>query len=156
MKMILIVVVCFLILVITYFFILGIQSRSGNAPGLSNGKLTRCSEKPNCVCSEFKADSEHFVEPIFFQNVPVIGIEAIKNIVIEMGGVVENEGDQYLSAKFRSGLFGFVDDFEIRIDSDQKNIQVRSASRVGHSDLGANLNRVNQFKSRLPSGDNTD
>ena len=31
-----------------------------------------------------------------------------------------------------------MDDFEIRIDSIQKVIHIRSASRVGHGDLGVN------------------
>ena len=156
MKIILIAAVCIFILIITYFIVLGIQSKSGPIPGLINGKLTKCPEKPNCVCSEFKEDSAHFVQPIVFQNEAIIGIEVIKEIVVEMGGVVDSESDQYLAATFSSNLFGFVDDFEIRIDSDQKNIQLRSASRVGKSDLGANLKRVDQFKSLMASVDNTD
>ena len=156
MKILLIVVGCLLALIIAYFFILGIQSKSGRGPGLIDGQLTKCPEKPNCVCSEFNEDGDHFVPPILFQNQPIISIDVIKDIIIEMGGVIESESDQYLAATFRSSLFGFVDDFEIRLDSDQKNIQVRSASRVGHSDLGTNLNRVTQFKSLITSGDNTD
>jgi uncharacterized protein (DUF1499 family) len=43
---------------------------------------------------------------------------------------------------FASALFGFVDDLEIRIDAEVGSIHLRSASRVGKSDLGANRKRV--------------
>jgi len=43
-------------------------------------------------------------------------------------------------------LFGFVDDLEIRIDAEVSVIHLRSASRVGKSDLGANRKRVEMIK----------
>jgi uncharacterized protein (DUF1499 family) len=40
----------------------------------------------------------------------------------------------------------FVDDLEIRIDSTQKVIHIRSASRVGYSDMGVNRKRTELLK----------
>ncbi|MFK7778444.1 MAG: DUF1499 domain-containing protein, partial [Gimesia sp.] len=49
-------------------------------------------------------------------------------------------------AEFRSLCFRFVDDVEFLIDSGQNMIQVRSASRVGHSDFGANRKRIESIR----------
>ncbi|PZO25782.1 MAG: DUF1499 domain-containing protein, partial [Betaproteobacteria bacterium] len=42
--------------------------------------------------------------------------------------------------------FGFVDDVEFRIDQGSGLLHVRSASRVGYSDLDANRKRVEQIR----------
>jgi uncharacterized protein (DUF1499 family) len=55
----------------------------------------------------------------------------------------------YLHAEFRSRLFGYVDDFEARWDAGSRCIQVRSASRSGHSDLGVNRRRVESIRAAL-------
>ena len=59
-----------------------------------------------------------------------------------MGGRIEAESDHYLAATFSSAIFGFVDDLEIRVDSSERVIHIRSASRVGHSDMGVNRKRT--------------
>ena len=48
----------------------------------------------------------------------------------------------YLAFEFRSALFRFVDDVEFLFDEAAKEIRFRSASRVGHSDLGVNRKRM--------------
>ena len=63
-----------------------------------------------------------------------------------MGGTIREESDTYLAATFSSAMFGFVDDLEIRVDSSQKVIHIRSASRVGYSDAGVNKKRAEQLK----------
>ena len=35
--------------------------------GLSNEKLSKCPDSPNCVVSFYKEDSEHFIDPIKYQ-----------------------------------------------------------------------------------------
>jgi len=51
-----------------------------------------------------------------------------------------------IAVTFTSALFGFVDDLEIRIDTRAGAIHLRSASRVGTSDLGTNSGRVDMIK----------
>jgi len=43
-------------------------------------------------------------------------------------------------------LLGFVDDLEFCLDDQNKTIHVRSASRLGYSDLGKNRQRVEQIR----------
>jgi uncharacterized protein (DUF1499 family) len=57
--------------------------------------------------------------------------------------------DAYLYAEFRSRFFGFVDDVEFYLRPEEQTIGVRSASRVGYSDLGANRKRVESIREAL-------
>jgi len=131
-------------------FVLGQISRSGQAAGILDGRLTPCPDKPNCVCSEYREDVEHFVEPLEFQaRAPDDVNAAIRGIIREMGGQIATEREEYIAATFHSSLFGFVDDLEIRIDADGALIHIRSASRVGYGDFGANRKRAEQFRKLL-------
>jgi uncharacterized protein (DUF1499 family) len=64
---------------------------------------------------------------------------------------VMTDSDTYLHVEFRSLVFRFVDDVEFLADDDAKVIHVRSASRVGHSDLGANRRRIETIRARWPT-----
>jgi uncharacterized protein (DUF1499 family) len=125
--------------------VLGQLSRSGSAPGLVDGKLQPCPDSPNCVCSEYPDDGEHFIEPIETGD----AAKSPQQAIADLGGKIEIETENYIAATFRSPLFGFVDDLEIRIDSAHKRIQLRSASRVGRGDLGANRKRVERLRQSL-------
>ena len=46
-------------------------------------------------------------------------------------------------------MFRFVDDLECRLDAENRVIHVRSASRVGYSDLGVNRKRVERLRARF-------
>jgi uncharacterized protein (DUF1499 family) len=61
----------------------------------------------------------------------------------------------YLHAEVRSRLFGFVDDVEARLDPATGQLELRSASRVGKSDLGVNGARLERLLAALaaPQGD---
>jgi uncharacterized protein (DUF1499 family) len=62
--------------------------------------------------------------------------------------IVEEAGD-YFHAEFTSFLFRFVDDVEFLIDPAAKRVDFRSASRVGHSDLGVNRRRMAKLSRQL-------
>ena len=113
-------------------------------PGLSQNKLTKCSSKPNCVCSEFAEDTKRYIEPLKITG--TINVNKIEAILTQMGGIIITKTDTYIAANFTSSVFKFVDDFEIKIDQDTGNIHFRSASRVGYSDRGVNKKRVELFK----------
>lgn len=58
----------------------------------------------------------------------------------------------YLHATASSRFFGFVDDLELLADPDRGLLQVRSASRLGDSDLGVNQRRVEGLRRALIDG----
>jgi uncharacterized protein (DUF1499 family) len=133
----------FILAFLALFFILGVMSKSGKAPGLIDGRLSPCPDKPNCVCSEHKDDAGHYVEPVIIpENNTLDTLPVLKNVIQGMGGSIQAESDNYLAATFSSAIFGFVDDLEIRIDTDQEVLHMRSASRVGHGDMGVNRHRT--------------
>ncbi len=147
MKTVLILLSCTVFIVFTLFFILGIMSKQGHALGLVDNVLSNCPDKPNCVCSENKEDLEHYIAPLPLSWVSLDDSFAIlKQIIIEMGGTLQSETTNYLAATFSSTIFGFIDDLEIRIDSRHSLIHIRSASRVGHSDMGVNKKRIERLK----------
>ncbi len=142
MKIVLYLVLGLVVLVLVLFTILGKKSRSGQALGVTNGRLAPCSGKPNCVSSEAGTSDKFRVEPYSGTS-----MAALKSAIEQAGGTVTNQTDNYLSAEFMSDLFKFVDDFEARQDGNK--IHIRSASRVGYSDRGVNRKRVEALRERL-------
>ena len=138
-----ILMVAFIVLLFNFRAI----SKAGDASGLVEGMLSKCPNKPNCVCSEYKDDANHYIDPISIpQNITFDTFSLLKNVIQDMGGNVHIKSDNYLAATFTSAIFKFVDDLEIRIDSTQKVIHIRSASRVGYSDMGVNKKRTELLK----------
>jgi uncharacterized protein (DUF1499 family) len=54
--------------------------------------------------------------------------------------------EPYLHAEFRSPVFRFTDDVELLQEREEQLFHIRSASRVGYSDLGANRKRVERIR----------
>ena len=131
------------------------QSRSKPPDyGLDAGRLRACPASPNCVCSEPGATGPaQSIEPLpLGQREPAAAWQALQDAIAADGGEVVFAAGDYLAATFRTSLFGFVDDLEARLDRDAGVIQLRSASRVGHSDLGANRARVAGVAARFEAG----
>ncbi|MDX1595145.1 MAG: DUF1499 domain-containing protein [Gammaproteobacteria bacterium] len=142
------------LLAVAALFVLAHHSR-GIAPayGLEAGRLRPCPDTPNCVSSEPGTPPGQRVEPLASgAGPPRAAWSAFRDAVEAAGGepVLESEG--YLAATFRSPLFGFVDDLEARLDRETGVIHVRSASRVGRSDLGANRARIERIAGLLDAG----
>ncbi|HUJ86302.1 MAG TPA: DUF1499 domain-containing protein [Burkholderiales bacterium] len=119
--------------------------------GLHDGRLAPCRRSPNCVSSQADAaDTVHRVAPIPFKGAPVEAMAAVRRAVESMprATVVRHEPD-YLYAQFRSRLLGFVDDVEFAYDEKAGAIQVRSASRLGRRDFGANRARVEAIRALI-------
>jgi uncharacterized protein (DUF1499 family) len=136
---------------VCFLAILSIISRKKPALGMVEGRLRPCSGRPNCVCSEFK-DSPSYVKPLKILGSPKNDWERAKRIIREMGGKIEFEDESYLWATFSTRIFRFVDDLELRIDGENEAIHIRSSSRVGYSDLGANRRRIEVFRERFNRG----
>lgn len=136
-----------IIAVLVMFFVLALQSRSGAPPGPVDGRLARCPSAPNCVGSEYPDDKSHYIPPLpYATGTADDALARVRSAIQAMGGEVRQEGEGYLAATFSSRVFGFVDDLEVRVDREARVIHVRSASRVGRSDLGVNRKRVERLR----------
>ena len=120
---------------------------SGERPsnlGVKDGKLAACPGTPNCVNSRSN-DAQSKIDAL-----PAVSIAEIKGVVEGMEGTtIIEETDNYLYAEFKSKLMGYVDDVEFYRDEANNALQVRSASRLGKSDLGVNRKRVEEIRSKL-------
>ena len=131
--------------------ILSARSRAGApAPGAADvGTLSACPGSPNCVTSH-AADPRHAVDPIRFEGPPAIAWERLRTLLASLPQArTAAERPGYLHVEFRSRFFGFVDDAEFLLDASNQRIDVRSASRVGWSDLGANRRRMTLIARRF-------
>jgi len=118
--------------------------------GLVAGQLSPCPGTPNCVCSEGKLVSS-YIAPFIFDGMAQAAWQRLKHIIVVSGGNILTEEGDYILASFTTRWLRFVDDVEFRMDADSHVIHVRSASRIGRSDLGANRNRVEMLRSLFNS-----
>ena len=120
--------------------------------GVKGGKLAPCPPSPNCVSSQADpADGVHYIAPIALGGTkPGQAIAKLKTIIesLHRTAILEANGS-YLYAEFTSQLLGYVDDVEFYVDGKAKVVQVRSASRLGQSDLGVNRQRIEQIRSKF-------
>ncbi len=119
---------------------------TNSGPGVREGRLAPCPGSPNCVCSQ-DAAAAHAIAPLAFRGSAAEAMRALKQMLAAQPRVrVLTETPDYLHAEFRTALFRFVDDVEFLVVEKDHVIHVRSASRVGHSDLGANRRRIEALR----------
>jgi uncharacterized protein (DUF1499 family) len=125
---------------------------SGKPPHEINtdpSELRGCPKSPNCVSSEAK-DERHAIEPFHLKGDPNVSWPVIRNEIASMPKwrIVKAAGN-YIHVECRSRIFRFVDDLELSLNSSNGIISIRSASRTGYSDFGANRRRVELLRSVL-------
>ncbi|HYF03238.1 MAG TPA: DUF1499 domain-containing protein [Patescibacteria group bacterium] len=109
----------------------------------TNG-LQPCPPFDNCVCSQFPEQKKYFIEPIFFKNSPGEAKGLLKKVLSGHGARILMESDDYIHAEYKVALGIFKDDVEFLLKNGV--IHVRSASRLGRSDLGVNRRRVEKIR----------
>lgn len=109
-------------------------------------KMSSCPDSPNCVSSLSK-DKAHFVEPLRYKGSRGEARQKLIDILKNMRRthLVKIEKD-HIQVEFRSLIFRFVDDVEFYLPEDESIIHVRSASRSGYYDFGANRRRVERLR----------
>lgn len=127
---------------------------SGTKPdlGLHNGELMPCPKTPNCVNSQ-TADENHYIQSIHYTGTQEEAHDHLLQILdSEKRAVLLAVQQNYIRATFTSALFRFVDDVEFYFPEEQVGesvIHIRSASRVGYSDFGANRKRLEGIRSKF-------
>ena len=75
---------------------------------------------------------------------------ALKEILHNRNRItIISESPNYIYAECRTALFRFVDDLEFYFDDTHKVIHIRSASRIGYSDLGVNRRRIEEIRTQF-------
>lgn len=120
-----------------------------NNLGVRDGKLTPCPNTPNCVSSQ-SLDAEHSIEPLTYTSTAAEAMADLKKVIQSLKKTKTiTESKNYLYVEFTSAIMGFVDDVEFYLNEDAKVIHVRSASRLGKSDLGVNRKRIETIGAKL-------
>lgn len=111
--------------------------------GALDGRLALCPDSPNCICS-FETRESHYIAPI------EADLSRIQQVLMGLpeARIIRSESN-YLYAEFTSRLMGFVDDVEFLHDPVSGVTHVRSASRLGYSDMGVNRKRVENIRASV-------
>ena len=143
MRIVLLILGVLILAVVALFGWRSYASQGMGVPEFS-GALRPCPESPNCVLSTVPAASESFIEPLAGGDDS--SWQALQKAIADTGGEIRNVDEDYLWATYTSSIFRFVDDVEMHRRPSENRIEVRSASRVGYSDLGANRKRVESIR----------
>lgn len=108
--------------------------------------LSPCPNSPNCVNSQ-ATDSRHAIEPFPVYENAEKDLQLIKAIIKALPRTkIIKQSPNYISVEFTTKFFRFTDDIEFLINRKKNVIDVRSASRVGYSDLGVNRKRIESIR----------
>ena len=121
-------------------------------PDIMSNDLTPCPATPNCVSSDAQGVL-HGIPPLQLTVDLSVAWSALVALLQEDQSitVITNQTNDYLRAEARTAVFGFVDDVEFKARPDANEIGMRSASRIGISDLGKNRRRLESLRSVLVS-----
>ena len=133
-----------------YFIILSIfVGCSGKPPaerGVHDGRFLDCPQTPNCV-STMTTQPDRLVHQLNYTISREEAKSRIKDVIDELGNAsLKEEKANYFWFECRSKWLGFVDDLEIYFPEKEKVIHMRSASRLGYSDLGVNEKRIEHIR----------
>lgn len=114
--------------------------------------LPPCPRTPNCVSTQAERPRQR-MEPIPYTGPLSAARERMLNALQSLPRMqLVEEGPDVLRAEFRSRIFRFVDDVEIRFDDTAKLIHFRSASRLGRRDFGVNRERMERVRQEFLAG----
>jgi uncharacterized protein (DUF1499 family) len=132
--------------------VLMLSNCSVNRPAEADGKkdeLAVCPDRPNCV-SSLSDDKVHFIAPLTYEGSMAEAASRLLSVLEQMKGAkIVSRTDTAIHAEFTSTVFGFVDDVDFRFDAADRRIDLRSASRVGYTDFGANRRRIEEIRQRF-------
>jgi uncharacterized protein (DUF1499 family) len=108
--------------------------------------LPPCGRFPNCVNSQ-SGDGVHAVLPL---SATATQWDALKQWLRQQEGwrITVDQG-LFLQCVATTPIMGFRDDVQLLYQPDALLIQVRSSSRMGFSDMGANRQRVEALRREL-------
>ncbi|WP_181186105.1 DUF1499 domain-containing protein [Alkalicoccus urumqiensis] len=113
--------------------------------GRPGGPLAPVPSTPNAVSS--LADDDHYIEPFPMQGDEQESIRTLRRVLRRMPECrLMTVTDWYIHAVFHSKTMRYKDDVEFLINKDAGHIDVRSAARMGYSDMGVNRKRIDRLR----------
>jgi uncharacterized protein (DUF1499 family) len=132
---------------------------TGQAPadlGVHQGRLKPPSVTPNSVSSQADLYPDNpqqayaRIAPLTFAGDGATAMLRLREIVKGTDRcILITQQSDYLYAQCSTALLHFTDDVEFWLDSSASAIQLRSASRLGQGDLGANRARMERIRAQF-------
>ncbi len=134
---------------ILFYIIFMTFSGANHADSGSKKLLPLCRDSPNCVSSQTQ-DPKQFIAPFKIKGNTTEAWKALKGVLNEHSRItITRETPTNIHAEATSLIFQFVDDIDFILDTENKTIHIRSASRVGHSEFGVNHKRIEALRLQL-------
>lgn len=116
------------------------------ASEMTSNPIEPCPDSPNCV-SSLEQNQDSYIEPIHYKGQLETAMNRLKSILKSTDNALITESNEHMiRAEFRTKLFKFVDDVVFLADETTQTIHMRSASRVGYWDFGANRKRLETIR----------
>ena len=132
------------LLIVAYLASLSFLTRHHRIKAEGERILAACPASPNCVSSAASDNSQQVAPFELLDGNPEQSWARLIDAVKAAGGEILIDDGRYCHAVFTSNMFRFKDDVELQLQ--ETRIAIRSASRAGHSDLGANRKRVEKIR----------
>ena len=124
-------------------------------------QLAPCPSSPNCVCSDEPSESNQYIAPILSTGLDPVNGEALSSeeggqkLLAAIASYLENHDefkiiertDHSLKVEATTSILRFVDDIDMQVRGER--IYVRSASRLGYSDLGKTRRRIEKVRTAM-------
>lgn len=133
-----------LVLLLTLVYLVGCTS----APEMpaAGAPLPSCGPLPNCVNSQ-SGEGDKAIAPI---SATATQWRQLKQwLAAQEDWTIVVDRDDFVQAVAKTPLMRFRDDVQLLFDAQAGLIQVRSSSRLGISDMGANRRRVETLRSQV-------
>jgi uncharacterized protein (DUF1499 family) len=109
-------------------------------------EIKKCGLKPNCVSTQNESTETNYIAPVKVSFNPIGKLAGIfKSLRFE----IVTQSENYIHGVATSLIFRFKDDVEFFYNQEGSELQFRSESRTGYSDLGVNRKRIQQILSKL-------
>ena len=134
---------------------------SGTLPrqlGVTDGRLSPPSLTTNSVSSQAALYPDHpqkdyaNIAPLTYSGDGAVAMEKLAVLLQKSERtIVVTRAPGYIHAECTTALLRFTDDVEFWLDSPNRVIHVRSASRLGRKDFGVNRARVEAIRAQFSS-----
>lgn len=128
--------------------------------------LKPCKPAPDCFCSTTlpQEDPDHSIPPFVWPEGvdQAAAMNTLKEVLeayqptpkVDGGGFqIQAATDKYIYVQYESLKNGYIDDVEFAVIDDprygERQVQVRSSSRLGYLDYGVNAKRINAIAAAL-------
>lgn len=141
-----IILICVAVFPVLFLASKSVMSSRPESLGVVDGQLPGCPASPNCVSTQ-ATDDDHHVDALTYSGSADEAMARLTRVIEQMPRTnIVTADENYLHAEFTTLIFRYVDDVEFLLEPDAGRIQLRSASRIGYSDLGANRSRVDAIR----------